>query len=202
MPDREKSNWAIPDSDPELQLLIRNATATYGKPASNPDLAQRILSRIGAENTATSTRKWLPWAAAFPIAACLITLFLLFAPRPTHKSSGQSEQAHISAQPPNRAGSDKAFGDPENAQVSPARSSRPRADKRSIASNKQSLPRLETFPAPQALTPEEQAMATYAAHAPEEERQALIEAHERLETPLTIAVITIQPLEPAGPGGN
>jgi hypothetical protein len=70
------------------------------------------------------------------------------------------------------------------------------------AANTQSLPKLDTFPAPQALTPNEQAFATYVAHATEEEQRALIEVHDHLEAPLTIAAIKIQPLEPPEPIGH
>jgi hypothetical protein len=195
MPDREKPDWAVPDSDLDLDLLIRKAAASSGRPASDADLARRILSRVETENTAASAHRWLPWAAALPVAACLVFVFTLFAPRPAHTPVNQSETRN-SAQPPDRAGSAAESKPFETAQVSSARSSRPSMVTR------ESLPKLETFPSPQALTPEEQALATYAAHASEGEQQALIEAREKLEAPLSIAAITIQPLEPPAPGGN
>jgi hypothetical protein len=71
-----------------------------------------------------------------------------------------------------------------------------------VAANTHSLPKLDTFPAPQVLSPEEQVLMAYAAHAPEVEQRALIEEREKLEAPLTIPAITIQPLEPPAPGGN
>ena len=205
MPDRDMSNWkAFPDSDRELDLLIRNAAATYGEPASNSDLVERILSRVRTENAQTPARRWWPWAAALPIAACLVILVMLVAPKAKHVPLTPSNQAHISAQSPDSAGSTTPAKSIETAQTSRARSSRPRENMRhsGVAANTRSLPKLDTFPAPQVLTPEEQALATYAAHAPEEQQRALIEAHDKLEAPLTIAAISIQPLEPPAPGGN
>jgi len=202
MPDRERSNWVMPDSDPDLDLLIRNATATYANPASNFDLAERILSRVEAEDTKTTTRRWLSWVTVLPIAAAVVLLFMLFASTPAHKPADLSEQAHNVVQPPDKASSLSATKPLENAPASRAVSSRARTRNIAVAISKHSLPKLDTFPAPQTLTPEEQALATYAAHAPEDEQRALIEAHEKLEAPLSIAAITIQPLEPPAPGGN
>ena len=204
MPDREKPSWNVnPGSVSELGFLIHEAAATYGEPASNSDLAERILIRIRSEKTEASTRRWLRWATALPVAACLVILFMFFAPK-THTPATQSEHEHISVPPPNGAGSNATTRSFEIAQASRAGTSRPRMSSRrtAVAANARSLPKLDTFPAPQALTPEEQALASYASHATEDEQRALIEANNKLEAPLTIAAIEIQPLEPPVPGGN
>jgi len=202
MPDRERSNWLMPDSDPDLDLLIRNAAATYGKPASDSDLAESILSRVDAESAATTKRRRLLWAAVLPAAACLVFVFILFVPKPAHMPADLSKQAHTSAQPADEVGSTIAASPLETAQASRKGSSRPRTSNIALADGAHPLPKLDTFPAPQTLTPEEQALANYVAHAPEDEQQALIEAREKLQAPLTIAAITIQPLEPPTPSGN
>jgi hypothetical protein len=203
MLDREKPGLnASSDSDSEFYSLIHDAVATYGEPASDSDLAQRILSQDVAENTWTSTRRWLPWAAALSIAAGLVILFVLLAPKPAHTPAGTSAQTHLPAQPPSRAGSTTVTRSFETNRASGAGLSRLRTRHLAVAANPQQLPKLDTFPAPQMLTPEEQVLAAYASDAPEVEQRALIEAHNRLEAPLTIAAIEIQPLEPPVPGGN
>jgi hypothetical protein len=64
------------------------------------------------------------------------------------------------------------------------------------------LPKLNVFPTPQPLTPSEKALVTYIAHAPEAERNALVDAQKQMDAPLSIAAIDIQPLEPPEEGGN
>ena len=181
-----------------------NAAASYGEPPSASDLAERILNRVRTENRETSARRWLPWAVAFPLVACLITLFMLVDPKPKQTPANQSEQSHISAQPTKSVNSTTPSSPLETAQDSRRESSHSRVVTRhiAVATKTHTLPKLDTFPAQRVLTPEEQALATYAADAPVEEQRALVEAHDKLEAPLAIAAITIQPLEPPGPGGN
>jgi hypothetical protein len=58
------------------------------------------------------------------------------------------------------------------------------------------LPKLDVFPTPQPLTPEEQVLAVFAAKAPLTERQALLDAQKQADAPLSIAALQIQPLDP------
>jgi hypothetical protein len=57
------------------------------------------------------------------------------------------------------------------------------------------LPKLDVFPAPQPLTPQEQALVVFVAQAPETGRKAFAEAQQKIGTPISIAAIHIPPLE-------
>jgi hypothetical protein len=57
------------------------------------------------------------------------------------------------------------------------------------------LPKLDVFPTPQPLTPEEQALVAFAVRAPESERKSFIEAQRQAEAPLRIAAIEIPPID-------
>jgi len=195
MPDRHQPEWTqSPESGSELDALIRSSIATYGQPAPNSELAKRILIRIAAEPEQAATRRWLPWAIALPVAACLITIFMLFETRPVHAPAGLTNRAQIPAQLHDNI----APGEPhqtqhENKKTLVQPELRPRL---AMADSKtQPLPKLDVFPTPQPLTPEERALVQFVAHAPAAERKALLEEKEQPDAPLTIAAIKIQPIE-------
>jgi len=57
------------------------------------------------------------------------------------------------------------------------------------------LPKLEVFPTPQPLSPEEQALVAFAASASPELKREVIEGQGDLSGPITIAELKIQPLD-------
>src|SRR5258708_16679208 len=56
------------------------------------------------------------------------------------------------------------------------------------------LPKLDVFPSPQPLTPQEQALVVFVAQAPETERKAVAEAQQKIKAPISVAPIHIPPL--------
>jgi len=56
------------------------------------------------------------------------------------------------------------------------------------------LPKLEVFPAPRALSPQEQALLAFASEAPAGVRQAVIEDQQYWDTPIVVAEVKIRPL--------
>jgi hypothetical protein len=58
------------------------------------------------------------------------------------------------------------------------------------------LPKLDVFPTPRPLSPEEQAMVRFVATTPPSEIQAMQKAQQQQDEPLHIAAIVIQPLKP------
>jgi hypothetical protein len=195
MPDRHQPEWKkLPESGSELDELIRSSIASYGEPAPNSELAQRILVRIAAEPEQVSRSRWLPWVIALPVAACLITIFILFETRPVHAPAGVANQAQIPAQMHDYI----AAGEPhltqhENRKAIARHEGLPRLA--AVNSKPQPLPKLDVFPTPQPLTREEQALVQFAARAPVAEREALLEEQQKHDAPLTIAAIKIQPIE-------
>ncbi len=194
MPERKER----PESVPELDALIRSSIASYGEPAPNSKLAPRILMRIAAEPEPTPAHRWLPWAIALPIAASLITIFMFFDTRPVHAPAGLANQARVAAPQVNSPAASLAKDAPyqtRREKLNELSRSNVRPQKAAAVAKAQPLPKLDVFPTPQPLTPEEQALVQFAWRAPAAERKALLEEQEQPDAPLTIAAIKIQPIE-------
>jgi len=191
----------MPDRD-ELDLLLRSALNTYADPGPESDLARRILARISAEAAPAPPRRWLPWVIAPPIAACLLVLIFRSGPWPAHRPSGHAGQTPTSTQSLIATAHPEMPSTPRHIQSRNSRTPEPQQHRAVLAAKTAPLPKLDVFPTPQPLTPEEQALAVFAAHAPESERQSLIEAQANADAPLSIAAIQIQPLEPPDQGAN
>jgi hypothetical protein len=190
--DIKRMRWT--ESSSELDELIRSSIATYAQPAPNSELAQRILRRIAAEPVPVEPRRWLPWAVALPIAACLICFFVLSQLRPVCTPGGLTNQVRTPAQLNNDVASAAPHRLPrENRRDSLRREVRPQ--QATIKVKVQPLPKLGVFPTPQALTPTEQALVAFASRAPIAERKAFIEAQQQPDMPLTVVAIKIQPIE-------
>ncbi len=190
--------------DDPLNRLIDSALTTYADPSPDADLAQRALARIAAEGGHARPRRWLPWAIALPIAACLLILMMFFGSKLSRRTADDANQARIS-QPAHDAatGAEPLFPAHSDA-TRRVTASRPQTRARHVVSVAKTapLPKLDIFPTPRPATPEEQAFATFAARASEKERKSLIEAQNQMDEPLSIAAIQIQPLEPPEPGGD
>lgn len=200
MPERHHpERIQSPESSSELDELIRASIATYGEPAPDSELAQRILVQIAVETRPAVSRRWLPWAVAVPIAACLIVSFMFFQSRSMHTPASRTDRAHISADPRNNIAPSNIIPSAPYQSQREKRNRlsrdgvRPKLD--AIAVKAQPLPKLDVFPTPQPLTPEEQALVDFAKGAPMSERKLLVEAQQQLDAPLTIASIKIQPIE-------
>jgi len=193
----------MPEPD-ELDLVLRSALNTYADPGPESGLEARILARVSVEAGAAPRRSWLPWVVALPVAAGLLLLFVLFEFRPAHRPSDDSGLAHPSHQPLiNTARPELSTAlRPGPVLRGNGPHARPRPRMETGAAKAAPLPKLDVFPTPQALTPEEQALTVFAAKAPQSERQALIKAQKQADAPLSIAAIQIQPLEPPDQGGN
>jgi hypothetical protein len=180
---------------------IDSALANYAEPDAG--LEGRVLARIAevrAEEEMPSLRRWLPWAIALPVAACtllIVALLLRFA--------GQSPVPPVlySHKPPAQMA-------PESAMVQapqiPERRTEPRPhlvasraasrNAQQTASKPAPLPKLDVFPTPQPLTPEEQALVHYVTNTPPSERKTLLAVQNQSDAPLSIAAIEIPPLQP------
>jgi hypothetical protein len=175
-----------------LDRIVESSLASYGDPGPDSGLAERILARISVEEAPhPSTAIWLRirplWAVALPLAACLFIVFFGLrtstppsvnpAPRLPQPASTTAESEH--AAPPHT--------------ISASR--RPHSQRSVTATKQASLPKLDVFPMPQPLSPEEQALYAFATQVPEKQRQAILEAQKNDDAPLNVASIRIQPLE-------
>jgi len=189
----------------DLDRMLDSSLTNYGDPGPDSGLAERILARISSEQRSDrSAPRWrsrfLLWAA-LPAAACLLlTLFIW-------KPAGPGTP-HQSASLPQAASAESGSKAPKVADVTHAEKL-PIAAKHhthtppTIAASKSATrPKLDVFPLPHPLSPEEQALYAFATQVPEKQRQAILDAQKDIDAPLSIAAIHIQPLEVTDTGKN
>ena len=206
------------DERDQLDRVLDSALATYADPGPESGLERRILGHIANEAAPAPRRRWLAWAIALPAAAGLLLFAVLAGPRLDHAPSSMPPQTRILQKPPalgglagNRAlseGSGKDGSKRKGRTESIARASHPSSDAKMhsrravLASKSTPLPKLDVFPTPQPLSPEERALVEFAAHAPQSERESLMAAQREADAPLRITAIEIMPLESPAAGPN
>jgi len=183
----------------ELDVLLDSALSTYAEPRSG--LEERVLNGLAegrlappakSRQTPFPVRRWIPLAVGLAVAACLLLVLMVHnSTRPReiearNPASSQPQPHRTIAPPSNTAG--------EPTHLAFARTVKPRAQ-HSAPVQQAALPKLDVFPAPQPLTPQEQALVVFVAQAPETERKAVVEAQQQIETPISVAAIHIPPLE-------
>jgi hypothetical protein len=188
----------------DLDLLLDSALATYADPGPDSGLENRVLAALSAVQSEPRTvitlrsRRWLPWAIAVPIAASLLLLWLLIAhhrqlPTSAPQQARQFAPGPIAppAAPPNQLR--RAVPRRHTVRITQPPSSVQTAQAAP-------LPKLDVFPTPKPLTPEEQALVGVAAQTPQPIREALVQAQSQDDSPVRIAAIHIPPLEPPDSG--
>lgn len=190
------------DDRDNLDLLIDSALANYAEPKAG--LEDRVLTQLEAHLASTraneimpTRKRWLPrlpiWTIAFPLAACAILIVILL-PRTTHRPPAQQAQRNAAQTQSAQNNTTPQPSRPREHHTQPhlvaARVSRHTAHKPAP------LPKLDVFPTPRPLSPEEQAMVRFVATTPPSEIQAIQQAQQQEDKPLHIAAITIQPLKP------
>ncbi len=199
----------------ELDLLIDAALATYADPGPGSELARRVLDRMAEEPAHAPRRRWLPWVFALPAAACLLLVFFVHPrQRIVEPQSGHADQvAHlqkpgvlISRTAPHLA--------PPRVMAQRAITAAFNPPSAALAGNSKALPKLDVFPTPEPLSPQERALAVLAARTPQPELRALAQSQQQdvpltvsaiplmQEVPLTIASIHVMPLESPDKGEN
>ena len=185
----------MPEND-LLSSLIDAALSTYAYPG--PGLDQRILARISAQAVPVPRLRWLPWAIALSAAACLLIVIVVSGLRHVHAPLGQANMAR-QVQHPSMITTSRPALRSASPRIIKIRAPQPQIV--SFAASPAPLPKLDVFPAPQPLTPEEQALFVFTRHATAAELQALIEAQKQDEQFL-LAANKSQPLVPPLPDGN
>ncbi len=170
----------------ELDQLLDSALSTYAEPRTG--IEARVLANLSAQPT---RRRWLPWAIALPIAACIALLLLLI---PSHNRTKPIRQAQHNTAPQTQPAPQNSL-----AQATPVPSHQPKprilaAHAAPHLATAQAPPKLDVFPTPHPLSREEQAMVDFVANAPLPIIQAVQKAEEQQDEPLHIAAIVIQPI--------
>ena len=172
------------------------ATATHD---TDSGLAARILARVSSEQSSNrsasrSRSRFLLWAA-LPAAACMLLIFVLL------RSAGPVSDHQSASSPQPSSSTSSGSKAPVVASNTPAKKTSPtarhhmRPQPTTAAAKAAAPPKLDVFPLPQPLSPEEQALYAFATQVSEKQRQAVLDAQKNVDAPLNIAAIHIQPLE-------
>lgn len=173
--------------DPRLDAVLDAALRSYAEPPSVPNArfaAARILEQ-GRELDDRRHRLWI-WAMAAPVTACAIliaALAILFPLRPspqiawTPSAPGVVNTPHSAIQPSHTLAPHRRTGPVD----------------RVSASQPQPLPKLDVFPTPEPLSPEEQALLDFAKHGPPQVQRAVVEDQKHWDDPIIVADLQNQP---------
>lgn len=199
-----------------LDLLLDAALATYADPDPSPSLVNRILaSTIHADTRRPSApslrapwralrlrgKTWLPWTIPTLAALLLVAIFLAHHSAPHEKSPVANTPAlprPSISNPSPAVASLETRPSPRPAPPRPAMLTHPSTLERPP------LPKLEVFPTPTPLSPQEQALADLVNRTPKEIAQEITQpaAQPHPVEPLRVAAIHIPPLNPSDNGGN
>jgi hypothetical protein len=193
------------ERDP-LDLLLDSALATYADPdlagGGDSGLEDRVLAALASARNSSdipvtnSRRRWLPWAIAIPIAACLLSLWLATS-RGNHAPSTPLQQVHRSQPTPALPTSSVSIASQSTPHRTIPHNRSALPPSAALTASAEPLPRLDVFPTPQPLTPQERALVAVAVQTPLPLRAALAQAQIQDDPPIRIAAIHIPPLEPA-----
>jgi hypothetical protein len=193
-----------PRQDPELDLLLDAALATYIDSEPSPSLTPRILAATRDLDRRRSVR-WLPWAVP-ALAALLLAVFLALRIQAPHIQAPHTTSPVAARPHPLTSRQSPAVASVEAPPLRLHRSLQPptiRAD----AIKNPPLPRLEVFPTPTPLSPGEQALVVLVNRNSRDSR-SLAQQITRPDPqgqpiePLRIAAIHIPPLNPPDNDNN
>jgi negative regulator of sigma E activity len=207
--------------DDELDRMIDAGLSTYAEPRAG--LEQRVMATVVAKQEAhivlsqvsesrpgaprvltiaggkraSERPAWRMWVVGLAAAACVLTAVTvgvrrIEAPQWHNQEAVNSTPAPVVSHP----------AAPEARHETAVRVGMKRGAHRSVEARGPRLPKKAVFPTPQPLSPEMQALARFAARAPEAQRRQLIEAQAKLDAPITIAPLKIAPLEIAKMDGD
>ena len=182
----------------QLDLLIDSALASYAEPLAG--LEDRVLSVLAAARheappkprlAAFPLRRSMLWAVGLAVAACVLRVLIVHnigRPREMQARNTLSLQPQRTATPIVSAATGPTH-------IARARNPMPGERHFRPVVPRAELPKLDIFPSTRPLTAEEQALVDFAGRAPEEERKAVAEAQQQIETPVGVAAIHIPPLD-------
>ena len=188
-------------NDDDLDLLLNEALTTYAEPAIG--LEQRILDHIeetGTESSPLKLHRWPGWAVVLPLAACILLFFAV------PKRQTESNQV-LKSQRPQQNSTTSTPTTPQQTLQQPSTHSHHKSQSvrlHTSSPSSVSIPvhKLEVFPTPQPLGPQEQALIELASPAALPARQALLETKRQDDAPLEISAIRVPPISAPEEGKN
>lgn len=158
------------DRGKEMDRWIDDALSEYGKAEPRPGLEGRVLARLAeARRESSRTRRW--WSALAFSAAAILALVMVWRQRsePPHTNPitnvATAPQTGVHGAGEKRPLDKNANSARENNSLAVAEK---RSNHRTLAvAATQGVPKLEQFPAPQALSEQEQLLARYVQEFPQ-----------------------------------
>lgn len=179
------------DRDNSLDSRIDAVLRAYAEPADAPDPRVIALRLLQQGREVESHRNWLLWRWAVPAAVCLILLATVIAWRLRSLQRPQVAQTHTLPQTLRPA--KPAAAVVRHAAVAAA----PRKPPRLVLAKSRPLPKLDVFPTPTPLSPQERALVAFAEHGPPAVQRAVLQDQKDWNNPVTIAGLQPHPLQPA-----
>jgi hypothetical protein len=224
--DSALASYADPGAGSGLEQRVLSSLAAPGAQGNTrSDVARYRRWPARYRRWPARYRLWPAWAVAVPVAAALLLWFSIA--KIHHAPAIQNQEAHQANGPQAPAASAPSHPDRSGAHnltpagLKPLAGAKPLIDSQAVtarlksrpdtgpnrstateAVNPEPLPKLDVFPTPQPLTPQEQALVVVAAQTPEPELRALIEAEKQNGQPFPIAAAHIPPLEPPDEGAH
>jgi hypothetical protein len=175
-----------------VDALMDAALRSYAEPQAIPDARTAALTLL-ERGKAKSRPKWPLWIWAIPVAVCLIILaagatWLARTPRiPEVARTPAPARTVAQAKPPAPWA--------RNASVTTV----PKRSPHFAVVKSQPLPKLEVFPTPTPLSPQEEALAAFVKYGPPAVQRAVIEDQKHWDDPIIVADLREQPVQAGNP---
>lgn len=184
------------DGDPtqdRVDALIDVALRSYAEPQAIPDARTAALTLLERARDAESRPQWPLWNWAIPVAVCLIALAVAAAWMA--RTPWIPEVARTPAPPRIVARAETPAPSAPHASVTTT----PKRPPRFAVAKSQPPPKLEVFPTPRSLTPQEQALVAFAKYGPPAVQRAVIEDQKHWDDPIIVADLREQPPQAGNP---
>ena len=177
----------MPQNESDFETEFERALAAYADPgeAGHPQvLTARVMTAV--EMRRRKLRRWVRISIAIPALTCVLVAVLLH----LRRAEPQHRKIEIASTPPT---AQAAAAIPKTAV--PAKVHVETARNRAVGSVPRQLPKLDQFPAPTALTEQEQVLVQFVTYAPPNTQQLVAKAQKRSDEPLRIAELGIPYLD-------
>lgn len=211
MRDDERRSGGVEDLDARIDAALRR----YAEAPEFSD-PRVVLARVRMLADQKPRSRWSVWMWAVPasVAALIavvalvwlaqrpMVLKIVFVPKApavaspdAHPSDAGNAGASTAVSRATSAQHDKAFVGSTGLRSRLTRGGSVPDEKEVVVAEQRMLPKLDVFPTPQPLSPQERALLAVATQAPPDVSKQLMEAQRHLGDPIQIAAIEIRPLD-------
>jgi len=192
----------MPERD-ELDQLIDSALVRYAEPRAG--LEQRILAHVEAKSLVRSWlfRGWQRWAMTGAVAfAILLGIARLAHYKASVNTAGVMSPDHSLVTGAEHISPETQIHLPPSRRAAKKSRTVTHRPKSIDVAERVQYPKLDVFPAPQALSAHERSLVEFATHLPKDEREELLADQNNQDKPLEISLIRISPLTMPDMGKN